>query len=66
MKFTDLNGKIKEAESFFVVTHEGEDYVEIKIIGQNRNWIEWYQLEEFQVKNPLIMLMKKPEIVENN
>ena len=62
MEFTDLNDQVRNAEYFFVVSHEGDDYVETKVIGRNdRNWIEWYQLDVFREKNPMIMLMKKPE-----
>ena len=62
MEFTDLNDQVRNAEYFFVVSHEGDDYVETKIIGRNdRNWVEWYQLDVFREKNPMIMLMKKPE-----
>ena len=64
MEFTDLNDQVRNAEYFFVVSHEGDDYVETKIIGRNdRNWVEWYQLDIFREKNPMIMLMKKPENV---
>lgn len=65
MKFIDLNDKEREAEYFFVVEHEGEKFVETKIIGNMREWIEYYQLDQFQEKNPMIMLMKKPEDIEN-
>jgi hypothetical protein len=61
MEFIDLNGKVKEAESFFVIDHEGEQFVETKVIGKNSNWIEWQPLSDFQEKNPMIMLMMKPE-----
>lgn len=61
MKFIDLNDKEREAEYFFVVDHEGEQFVEAKIIGNVREWIEWYPLHIFQTKNPMIILMKKPE-----
>ena len=60
------NDKEREAEYFFVVDHEGEQFVEIKITGTMREWIEHYPLHEFQAKNPMIMLMKKPEILGNN
>ena len=63
MKFIDLNDKEREAEYFFVVDHEGEQFVEVKIIGNMREWTEWYSLHAFQANNPMIMLMKKPENV---
>jgi hypothetical protein len=63
MEFTDLNDKKRTAKTFFVIEYDGEQFVETRVIGKNKNWVEWYPLEAFQSKNPMIMLMKKPDNV---
>jgi len=29
-------------------------FVEVVIIGRNREWVEWYDLEEFEKQNPSV------------
>jgi uncharacterized membrane protein (DUF106 family) len=58
--FIDVNDKERTGELFFVVEQDGEEFVEVKIVGRVGKWIEWYPLTEFQVRNPQIVLMKKP------
>ena len=60
VEFTDLNGVERVAEHLVVIDHEGEDFVEAKIIGDTKEWTEWYDLKEFQVKNPYLVLSNKP------
>ena len=60
VNFTDLNGVERLAEYLVVIDHDGEDFVEAKIIGDTKEWTEWYDLEEFQLKNPYMVLSNKP------
>ena len=59
-KFIDINDTERIAEYLVVVKHEGEDFVEAKIVGENKSWVEWYDLKEFQQKNPYMVLSSKP------
>ena len=61
VSFIDINDKERRAKSFYVVTHEGEEFVEVEIVGNKGEWLEWYQLDRFQERNPRIVLMRKPE-----
>jgi len=58
--FIDVNDKERTGEYFFVVEQDGEGFVEVKIVGRVGKWIEWYPIEEFRLRNPMIVLMKKP------
>jgi hypothetical protein len=60
IEFTDLNDVKRIAEYLVVIDHDGEDFVEAKIVGDNTSWEEWYDLEEFQNKNPYLVLSRKP------
>ena len=61
VKFIDLNDVERVAEYLIVIDHDGEDFVEAKIVGDTADWIEWYDLEAFQEKNPYFVLSRKPE-----
>jgi hypothetical protein len=62
----DTNGISRQVEyvkavSFpiFDAIHKTEimtDYVEVKIIGHNMKWIQWYPIKEFKKRNPKVNL----------
>jgi len=63
MKIIDPNGKEREVEDLKIVVHDNMDaitgevaeqieYVELTIIGNHREWINWYRLDEFRKLNP--------------
>ena len=66
MIIIDGNGKEKEAKSVKKMIQQSpnaitdelvdEEFVEALIVGKNNNreWVEWYSLKDFQDKNPNI------------
>jgi len=64
--FTDINGREKRASGFRRIKHGirdvksnrliYEDWVEIKVVGRRRNWIEYMPLEKFRELNPRIKI----------
>jgi len=58
--FIDINDKERRGVRFFVVMQDGEEYVEAMVVGKKGKWVEWYPLTGFQMRNPEMVLMKKP------
>ena len=57
IKFIDINEQKREAESFIIITDNGEPFVQATIKGRNnRVWLEFYPLAEFQERNPEVVL----------
>ena len=63
MKIVDTEGKEREVDILGIVTHDnmnavtGEvaeqiEYVEVNVIGNHREWKNWYPLDEFRKLNP--------------
>ena len=61
---TDIDDKVRNAESLVVIINRiknsvtgkliSEKYVEAMIIGKYRKWKQYYPLKEFRKKNPNI------------
>ena len=47
----NVDGELVKKTDMKVVDVE-EKFVEVIIIGKNRQWVEWYPLEEFEKLNP--------------
>jgi len=67
LKFKDPQGRIREGLYFKKVkfpvrdavhgdTLKLEEYVEVKIKGRNREWVQWYKYDEFKRLNPHIVI----------
>jgi len=67
MKIIDPEGKEREVDILGVVTHDNMDavtgevaeqieYVEVNVIGNHREWKNWYPLNKFLEMNPDIDL----------
>jgi len=63
VEIIDINGKKRTVSSIKRKTVQildavnggiatTKEYIEVAIVGKTRNWIEWYPLEHFVVKNP--------------
>ena len=67
MKIIDPEGKEREILSMKRINHQvvdaihkGEfiqtELVEVKIKGKTRTWVNWYSLEDFVRKNPMMVV----------
>lgn len=64
MKIIDTDGKEREIKSIKTIIHQikdvisgkliNEKFVEVMIIGENREWIQFYPLTEFKKFNPKV------------
>jgi len=62
MIVTDINGKERNVESIKKISHAATDsitgeaveetFVEVKILGNTRNWVEWWPFADFKRLNP--------------
>ena len=59
IEFVDTNKKERKARSLVISEHKGDLFVEAHIVGNVREWIEWYPLSEFQELNPDLVLRRK-------
>jgi len=50
--FVDPQGKERKGRYFRIVTHESTPQVEVEIVGRLSNWLQWYDLKEFEAANP--------------
>ena len=51
----NVDGELKHFNNVTEVTVE-EKFVEVTIVGNKRNWVEWYPLEKFEKMNPGIQV----------
>lgn len=61
-KVMDLNDKERNVRTIKKIEHMVPDlvgggevtepYVEVMIVGKNREWVEWWPLKEFEKSNP--------------
>ena len=47
----NIDGELVATEDVHSVEVE-EKFIEVNIIGNNREWVEWYPLEKFEKMNP--------------
>lgn len=52
----NVDGELEAKQEVMIVEAE-EQFVEVTIIGRNREWIEWYPLAIFEKMNPDIKVM---------
>ena len=51
----NIDGELVAKKEMSIVDVE-EKFVEVVIIGRNREWIEWYPLKQFEEMNPEIRI----------
>lgn len=53
-RITDLNDKERFADNIKLINIEGREFIKVLIIGNNRDWDQFYPLQEFKEKNPMM------------
>ena len=55
-KLENIDGELVQTPEI-LETESDEKFVEVVIIGKNRDWTEWYPLEIFEKMNPEIKVV---------
>ena len=53
VSYENIDGELATINNPHIV-EVNEKFVEVIIIGRNREWVEWYPLQQFEERNPHI------------